>query len=103
MEFTLDLKNETKEKLKKILDQYSDKEVFAKNIIEYETSQLNKGIINIQLDLKSFEKKYGLSSKDFYQKFQAGEFGDDEDYIIWAGIYEMLDQNQKRLAELECS
>ena len=47
------------------LDQYSDKEVFAKNIVEYETAQLKKGIINIQLDLKSFEKKYGLSSKNF--------------------------------------
>lgn len=101
LEFALDLEEETKNKLKKILDQYSDKEIFAKNIIEYETSQLKKGIINIQLDLKSFEKRYGLSSKDFYQKFKSGEFGDDEDYIIWAGIYELLDQNQKRLAELE--
>ena len=78
------------------LDQYSDKEVFAKNIVEYETAQLKKGIINIQLDLKSFEKKYGLSSKNFYQKFKSGEFSDDEDYIIWAGIYEMLNQNKKR-------
>jgi len=101
LEFTLDLEEETKNKFKKILDQYSDKEIFAKNIIEYETSQLKKGIINIQLDLKSFEKKYGLRSKDFYQKFKSGEFGDDEDYIIWVGIYEMLGQNQKRLAELE--
>jgi len=99
--FALDLQEETKTKLKKILDQYSNKEVFAKNIIEYETSQLKKGIINIQLDLKSFEKKYGLSSNDFYQKFKSGEYGDDEDYIIWAGIYEMLKQNQKRLMELE--
>jgi hypothetical protein len=100
MELNLDLKDETKEKLKKILDQYSDKEVFAKSIIEYETSQLKKGIINIQLDLKSFEKKYELTSKYFYEKFKSGEFGDDEDYIIWAGIYEMLIQNRNRLAEL---
>ncbi len=100
-EFALDLKDETKAKLKKILDRYSDKEVFAKNIIEYETSQLKKGIINIQFDLKNFEKKYGLSSNDFYQKFKSGEFGDDEDYIIWAGIYEMLIHNKGRLAELE--
>jgi hypothetical protein len=42
-----------------------------------------------------------MSSKDFYQKFKASEFGDDEDFIIWAGIYEMLGQNQKRLVELE--
>ncbi len=101
LEFALDLKEETKKKLKKILDQYSDKELFAKTIIEYETSQLKKAIVNIELDLKNFEKKYQMSSKDFYQKFKAGEFGDDEDFIIWAGIYEMLGQNQKRLADLE--
>lgn len=101
MEFALDLKEETKKKLKKILDQYSDKEVFAKNIIEYETSQLKNGIVNILIDLKKFEKKYQIASKDFYQKFESGEVGDDEDYMIWAGIYEMLTQNQKRLAELE--
>ena len=101
LEFTLDLAEDTKNKFKKILDQYSDKEIFGKNIIEYETAQLKKGIINIQLDLKSFEKKYGLSSKDFYQKFKSGEFGDNEDYIIWAGIYEMLNQNKKRLAEIK--
>jgi len=101
LEFALDLQEETKRKFKKILDQYSDKEIFAKNIIEYETSQLKKGIINIQIDLKNFEKKYEMTSKDFYQKFKSGEFGDDEDFIIWAGIYEMLGQNQKRLAELE--
>ena len=70
-------------------------------IIENDTTQLKRGIVNIQLDLKSFEKKYGLSSKDFYHKFTSGKFGDDEDYMIWAGIYEMLGQNQQRLAELE--
>jgi len=101
LELALDLQEETKKKLKKILDQYSEKKLFAKNIIEYETSQLKKAIVNIQLDLKNFEKKYQMSSKDFYQKFKAGEFGDDEDFIIWAGIYEMLGQNQKRLADLE--
>jgi hypothetical protein len=101
LEFALDLEEETKNKLKKILDQYSDKEVFAKNIIEYETSQLKKGIVNIQIDLKNFEKKYGLSSQDFYQKFKSGEFGDDEDYIIWAGICEILIQNKDILLKKE--
>ena len=56
---------------------------------------------NIEIDLKNFEKKYNLTSKDFYKKFESGEIGDDEDYIIWAGIHEMLIQNRKRLAEFE--
>ena len=101
IDLKLDLKDETEEKLKKILAQYSDKEIFAKNIIGYETSELKKAIVNIQVDLRNFEKKYNLSSDEFSQKFETGKLGDDEDYIIWAGLYEMLTKNVKRLAELE--
>ncbi|MBN2093249.1 hypothetical protein JW964_26735 [candidate division KSB1 bacterium] len=101
MNLSLDLEEKTKVKLKKILDQYPDNEVFAKNIIGYETSELKKGIINLQIDLKNFEKKYNFSSDDFFQKFDSGELGDEDDFIIWAGLYEMLHQNMNRLAELE--
>lgn len=101
IDLSLNLKEETKEKLKKILAQYSDSEVFATNIIGYETSELKKGIINLQIDIKNFEKKYNLSSQEFFQKFDSGELGDDEDFIIWAGLYEMLNKNINRLAELE--
>ncbi len=100
MELTFDLKEEIEEKLKKIFDRYPDKEIFAKNIIEYEIYELKKSIINIQIDLKKFENKYNLSTIDFYEKFESGELGDDEDYIVWSGIYEMLIQNNKRLLEL---
>ena len=48
-----------------------------------------------------FENKYDLASKKFYEKFESGKLGDDEDFIIWAGVYEMLNQNYKRLLELE--
>ncbi len=101
MELSFDLKEEIEIKLKKIFDLYSDKEIFAKNIIEYEISELKKSIINIQIDLNHFENKYNLLTIDFYKKFESGELDDIEDYIIWAGIYEMLIQNNKRLAELE--
>lgn len=101
IDLSLNLKEETREKLKKILAQYSDNEVFATSIIGYETSELKKGIINLQIDLKNFEKKYNLSSEEFFQKFDSGELGDEEDFIIWAGLYEMLNKNINRLAELE--
>ncbi|NJO85934.1 MAG: hypothetical protein HC818_04410 [Synechococcaceae cyanobacterium RM1_1_27] len=34
--------------------------------------------------------QYGLSSQDFYAQFMSGSLGDAEDYIEWAGFYEML-------------
>jgi hypothetical protein len=61
---------------------------------------LRKALLNIQIDLNKFEDKYNLSSDTFYKKFRAGELGDDEDYMLWAAIYEMFIENQNRLGEL---
>ncbi len=93
IDLSTNLKKETKEKLKKILAQYSDNEVFVTNIIGYESSELKKRIVNLQIDIKNFEKKYKLSSEEFFQKFDSGESEDDEDFIVWAGLYEMLNKN----------
>ena len=49
IDLCLDLEKETEKKFNKILDQYANKEIFAQNIIEYEISELKKGIINMQL------------------------------------------------------
>ena len=38
--------------------------------------------------LKQFEKKFGMSTIEFYQKFCTGKMGDDMDVIQWAGLYE---------------
>ena len=101
IDLCLDLEKETEKKFNKILDQYANKEIFAQNIIEYEISELKKGIINMQIDLRKYENKYDLTSENFFKKFESDELGDDEDYIIWAGIYEMFNNNNKRLQELE--
>ncbi len=42
-----------------------------------------------------FEEKYGLTSVEFYKKFEAGETPDDnseesDDCLEWAGLYEIL-------------
>jgi hypothetical protein len=50
--------------------------------------------------MKDFEEKYSMSSEEFYQKFEQGVMGDNEDYIVWSGIYEMFYENEKKLSEL---
>ena len=97
----LDLKPETEKMFKKILKNYKDNhEVFIKNIFDHQTSNLKKEILNITLDLKSFEKKYNLSTEKFYKKFQSAEHNDNTDFITWAGIYEMLKRSENKLDEL---
>ena len=41
-----------------------------------------------------------MSSEEFYQKFEQGLTGDNEDFIVWSGIYEMFYENEKKLSEL---
>ncbi|MBF0468441.1 MAG: hypothetical protein HQK61_06095 [Desulfamplus sp.] len=96
----LNVKLQTELKLKKILQYTQDEESFAQNIISYQIAELQKGILNLELDLKEFEEKYKISSEEFYQDFLRGAAGDSEDFIIWSGIYEMFRENNARLMEL---
>jgi hypothetical protein len=38
--------------------------------------------------LQRFEKKFGMSSVSFYQKYRAGKMGDEVDVVRWAISYE---------------
>jgi hypothetical protein len=42
-----------------------------------------------------------MSSESFYKRFSQGKLDDRSDYIQWAGLYEMLNKNEKRLQGLE--
>lgn len=71
-----------------------DTEAFALNIIAYQVSELQKGFLNLRLELDDFERKYNMTSAEFYKDFSDGLLEDESDFIIWAGLYEMLCQNQ---------
>ena len=96
----LQLSNETEQRLKQVLSMNANNDVFFNKAIDYQVNELKKGIFNIEKDLKKFEEKYNLSSKLFYEKFENGEFGDEDDYMIWAGIYEMYLNDTQKLAKL---
>lgn len=52
-------------------------------------------------ELSQFEKRYDLQSDHFYQRYEAGELGDDMDFIEWAATIEMLANVKIRLELLE--
>jgi hypothetical protein len=78
----MQLEPETEALLKKILDQYEDKEMFVRNLATYQISELRRSIINIEKDLEEFEKQYSMSTEDFYEKFNEGLVSDEEGYLI---------------------
>ncbi len=43
---------------------------------------------DIETELRNFEGRFGLTSADFYEKYNRGEMGDSVDVIEWAGLYE---------------
>ena len=96
----LNIQPQTEKRLKKILTYAQDEEIFVQNIIEYQIKELQKGLMNLRLDMKEFEEKYKMTSEEFYQKFEQGSTGDDEDFIVWSGIYEMFCENEQKLCEL---
>lgn len=39
--------------------------------------------------LRAYELKYGYSTIEFYRRYRDGELGDDDDMMIWAGLYHL--------------
>ncbi len=39
--------------------------------------------------LGEYERTYRLSTIEFFRRYIAGEMGDDDDLMLWAGIYHL--------------
>jgi len=39
--------------------------------------------------LRAYENKYGYSTIEFYRRYENGELGDDDDLMMWAGLYHL--------------
>lgn len=39
--------------------------------------------------LRAYEKKYGYSTFEFYRRYRDGKMGDDDDLMMWAGLYHL--------------
>jgi len=100
LDFHLSVQPKTEQRLKIILNSIEDEENFAQIIINDQIARLQKAILNLRLDLTVFEQKYQITSEQFYQEFSQGILADEEDFIIWSGLYEMLCQNEVQLQKL---
>jgi len=92
LDFHLSVQPETEQRLKIILNSVEDEENFAQGIINDQIARLQRTILNLRLDLKV--------SEQFYQEFSQGILADEEDFMIWSGLYEMLCQNEIQLQRL---
>jgi len=51
---------------------------------------LDRSIFETTKKLRAFEEREGMGSKDFFEKFEKGLAGDDQDAMVWAAEYEAL-------------
>jgi hypothetical protein len=67
---------------------------YAKTDSEYDSHLRASVGISLEVDtydlVRDYEKKYGLSSPDFYKQWLQGSIEDTEDYYNWASLYSML-------------
>lgn len=70
-------------------------------IIEYEKEKTSKNVQTLKNDIELFERKYTMSSIEFFEKFEKGELGDNEDYFEWSALFQMYRRSVDLLGTLE--
>ena len=47
-------------------------------------------LLELAEQLQGYEQRYGISSSDFYERYQRGEMGDEREIMRWAMLYGAL-------------
>jgi len=58
------------------------------HIIGRESKICELAIHQLENRLRMFEKKYKLNSGEFYERFQKGSIGDEQDFFEWKALFE---------------
>ncbi|MEN4017430.1 MAG: hypothetical protein PQ975_01640 [Methanobacterium sp.] len=63
---------------------------------------LSKSKVNLlKEEIKGFEKKYGMSSEEFMEKFEQGELGDDQNYFEWWGLLRGIKKIEEKIGKIK--
>ena len=62
---------------------------------------LERSILETTKKLSDFEERTGVSSKEFFEKFEKGLAGDDQDAMVWSAEYEALGFLEKERIVIE--
>jgi len=67
------------------------KDVVARTL-RAKIAELNNKLREIEESIRYFERKYGMKTADFYDKFKRGEAGDAMDFFEWKALKELNDE-----------
>jgi hypothetical protein len=100
------VQSETVSRLQSLLDLYRDGyrstvvDQTVGKLISLEARQCHAELQRLSARLAEYEKRYGMSSTEFYRRFRAGELGDEMDLVEWSVFWDMHQATQKRLDDL---
>lgn len=70
-------------------------------LLDISLSQHRLRLKRYEQDLREFEQRYEMNSENFYQRFAAGELGDEIDFFEWSGLYELRQDILDKIERLE--
>ncbi len=70
-------------------------------MLKVELGMVRRELEQVKSSLADFEKRHKMSSDEFYKKFNAGELGDDREYIKWYAYKDTFNKLMERLKEIE--
>jgi hypothetical protein len=65
--------------------------------VEYEVSQSQAQLAEIEKVLAEYEKKFNMPTTEFFARFQQGQSDDSAESVEWASLAQMADSIRKRL------
>lgn len=69
-------------------------------LFSVERAEAQRDVEELHAHLLKLEERFGIASEEFYARFEAGEMGDDADFIEWASFFDMYQNAKGRLAAL---
>jgi hypothetical protein len=69
-------------------------------LVRLEIEQTEKDLQRLKARLQHYEEAYDLNSEVFYQRFRAGDMGDDATFVEWSIFWDMYQATTRRLHEL---
>lgn len=100
---TINTHLQTANRFGKLVELYKDgqvSEITAQTIgklIDYEINQAKANLEATEKDLSAYEKRFGILTKEFFKKYQAGKIDDSAESVEWASLAQMAERLRQRL------
>jgi hypothetical protein len=70
-------------------------------IVAHQLARDEADLRTLRADLDEFERRYSLSSDEFFHRYRQGQMSDEADFVEWHALYRMYTKLRTRLNILQ--